>query len=201
VQIDTPAESEEMALVCYQHSLDLEGCLPKHHRQKPKVKGSGFTGAILSDAATFLSLVEPFLCYHAWCHHSDKLPVELQEDMDLVSFSVRTVVLYLDTIVYHGNNTVDNDTCKNHTQLHADRYFGRPMQSNTEIGEQGLKTWAKKVSRTALKHGRDVFTYSTSNRVGESSCLTPQANLWSGKKQGKLRLPRLTTVHNDYMVD
>jgi hypothetical protein len=74
----------------------------------------------------------------AWCHHSDKLPVELQEDTDLVSFLVRTVVLYLDTIVYGGDDTVDNDTCKNHTQLHADRYFGGPMQSNTETGGWGL---------------------------------------------------------------
>ncbi len=123
VQINTPAELEEMGLVCYQHSLELEGCLRKHHRQKPKVKGSRFTGAILSDAATFLSLVELFLCYHAWCHHSNKLPVELQEDAELVSFSAGMVVLYYDTIVYQGDDTVDTDTCKTHTQWHTDRYF------------------------------------------------------------------------------
>jgi hypothetical protein len=79
VQIDAGMEPEEMSLVCYQHSLDLDGCLPKHCRLKLKVKGSGFTGAVLSDSATFLSLVELMLCYHAWCHHSGKLPVELQE--------------------------------------------------------------------------------------------------------------------------
>jgi hypothetical protein len=100
VQIDAGMEPEEMSLVCYQHSLDLEGCLPKHRCMKLKVKGSGFTGAILSDSATFLSLVELMLCYHAWFHISSKLPAELQEDTELVSFSAGAVVQYFDTIIY-----------------------------------------------------------------------------------------------------
>jgi hypothetical protein len=153
VQIDAGTKPEEMSLVCYQHSLDLEGCLPKHRLTKPKVKGSRFTGAVLSDSATFLSLVELMLCYHAWCHHSGKLPVELQEDTELITFSAGAVVQYFDTIIYRGDDTVDTDICKIHTQWHANRYFGGPMQSNTETGERGLKTWAKKVARTALKHG------------------------------------------------
>jgi hypothetical protein len=39
------------------------------------------------------------------------------------------------------------------------------------MGERGLKVWAKRVSKTALKHGRDKFTYSTSSRVGERMLL------------------------------
>jgi hypothetical protein len=96
VQIKAGMEPEETSLLCYQHLLDLEGCLQKHCRKKLMVKGSRFTGAILSDCATFLSLVELMLCYHAWCHHSGKLPVELQEDMELVSFSAGAVVQYFD---------------------------------------------------------------------------------------------------------
>jgi hypothetical protein len=114
VQIDAGTEPEEVSLVCYQHLLDLEGCLPKQCHQKPKVKGSGFTGAVLSDSATFLSLVELMLCYHAWCHHSSKFPVELQEDKELASFLAGALVQYFDTIIYRGDDTVDTDTCKIH---------------------------------------------------------------------------------------
>jgi hypothetical protein len=78
------------------------------------------------------------------------------------------VVQYFDTIIYRGDDSVDTDTCKMHSQLHTDyKYFGGLMQYNTETGERGLKTWAKKMAKSALKHGRDVFTHSMSNRVGE----------------------------------
>jgi hypothetical protein len=43
----------EEKLVRYQHSLDLEGCMAKHRRKKPKASGIGYTGAVLSDADTF----------------------------------------------------------------------------------------------------------------------------------------------------
>jgi hypothetical protein len=102
------------------------------------------------------------LCYHAWCHKSNQLPEEIQGDTELVSFSARTVVQYFDTIIYRGDDSVDTDTCKMHY-----KYFGGLMQYNMETGERGLKTWAKKMAKTALKHGRDVFTHSTSNQVGE----------------------------------
>jgi len=65
---------------------------------------------------------------------------------------------------------VDADTCKTHSQLHNRwllEYFGDLMQYNTEIGECGLKFWAKRISRTAQKHGADTFTYNTSLRVTE----------------------------------
>jgi len=45
------------------------------------------------------------------------------------------------------------------------------MQHNTAMGERGLKVWAKKVSQTALKQGRDKFTSSTSSRVAERMLL------------------------------
>jgi hypothetical protein len=61
-----------------------------------------------------------------------------------------------------------------HTQLHnaqSHGYFGDLMQYNTAMGERGLKVWAKRVSKTALKHGRDKFTYGTSSRVGKRMLL------------------------------
>jgi hypothetical protein len=45
------------------------------------------------------------------------------------------------------------------------------MKTNMAMGERGLKVWAKGASQTALKHGKDKFTYSTSIRVGKRMLL------------------------------
>ena len=150
-------------------SLEIWGCIRKHRRKKPKVKGVGYTGAILSDMSTFLSFVELMLAYHAWCHYSGTLPREYQEDHDLVGFGKRTLVQYQDAIIYRGDDTVDSATCKLHSQLHDQtNQFGDQMGHNSATGERGLKDWAKFRSKMALKHGRDKFTQSTSSRVSES---------------------------------
>jgi len=176
--IDINAEQEAGA-VRYQNELKIRGCLPKHRKAKPVIKGTGDTCAVLSDMDTFLSFVELVLCYHAWCHYGGDLSRELQEDNDLIRFATGMVVQYFDTILYRGDNTVDSDTCKNHSQLHGadvDDNIGNQMQYCTETGERGLKVWAKGVSRTALKHGRDVFTHSTAKRVGERLLLNAAAD-------------------------
>jgi hypothetical protein len=170
-EIDTKdAESSDNEHVKHQRLLTIFGCIPKHCQKKPVVKGSGYTGAVLSDMPTFTALVEYLLCFHAWCHYSSNLPIELQEDFELIAFSSAMVVQYFDTIIYRGDDSVDTDTCKIHSQLHHSytiARFGDPMQYNTEVGERGLREWAKRLARTALKHGRDKFTESTSDRVKE----------------------------------
>jgi hypothetical protein len=73
------------------------------------------------------------------------LPIDLQEDFELIAFSLAMVAQYFDTIIYHGNDLVDTDTCKIHSQLHYSytiARFGNPMQYNTEVGERGLWEWA-----------------------------------------------------------
>jgi hypothetical protein len=130
----------------YQYSLSIPGCLPKHHRKCPLIHGTGYSGAILSDMPTFLAYVEYMLCYHAWCHYSHMLPVELQQDYDLIDFGSRMLMQYFDSILYRGNNTCDTDTCKIHTQLHnswSHCYFCDLMQYSIAMGKCGLKVWAK----------------------------------------------------------
>lgn len=158
-------------------SLQIHGCLPKHRRVKPKVKGLGFTGAVLSDMDTLAAYIELMLAYHAWCHYSHTLPPELQRDHDLVAFGKQMVVQYTDAILYRGDGSCDSGTCKAHSQLHdSSQYLGDPMQYNSETGERGLKTWAKGASKTALRHGNDKFTHSTSDRVGERLLLNGAAD-------------------------
>jgi hypothetical protein len=81
----------------YQYSLSIPGCIPKHHRKCPLIHGTGYSGVILSHTPTFLSYVEYMLCYHAWCHDSHLLPVELQQDYDLIDFGSRMLMRYFDS--------------------------------------------------------------------------------------------------------
>jgi hypothetical protein len=41
------------------------------------------------------------------------------------------------------------------------------MGHNSEMGEWGLKVWAKGASKMALKHGSDKFMPSTSDCIGK----------------------------------
>jgi hypothetical protein len=176
----------------YQYSLSIPGCIPKHRRKHPPlIHGTGYSGAILSDMPTFLAYVKYMLCYHAWCHDSHLLPIELQQDYDLIDFGSRMLVRYFDSILYRSDDTCDTDTCKIHTQLHNSQshcYFGDLMQDSTAMGECGLMVWVKGVSQTALKQGIDKFTYSTSSRVGERILLetiTNQLEMQNDKEQQK----------------
>jgi hypothetical protein len=110
------------------------------------------------------------------------------------------VGMYFDSILYQGDNTINSNTCKIHIQLHNCQmlgYFGDHMQTNTAMGEQGLKVWAKGASRNALKHGKEKFTYSTLMRVSERmlldaimDCLRLQSNqLQSNQQQDMPALP------------
>ena len=72
----------------------------------------------------------------------------------MIDFASRMVVQYFNSIIYRGDHTVDANTCKMHTQLHNQQthaYYGDLMQYNTAMGEQGLKVWAKCISKTAVK--------------------------------------------------
>ena len=125
------------------------------------------------------------MCYHAWCHNLyllpnlHLLPIELQQDYDMIDFGSKMIMRYFDSILYRGNDTCDTDTCKIHTQLHNSQshcYFGDLMQYSTAMGERGLKVWAKGILQTALKQGIDKFTYSTSSCVRERMLLKTIAN-------------------------
>jgi hypothetical protein len=109
------------------------------------------------------------LTCHAWCHYSSDLPPDLQEDLDLNCFLRSMVVQYFNTIIYRGDNTVlDSATCKLHLQLHdTTEYYSDQMGHNSEMGERGLKVWAKGASKKALKHSSDKFTQSMLDRIGK----------------------------------
>jgi hypothetical protein len=88
-----------------QNSLSIPGCVPKHRRKHPLINRTGYSGGILSDTPTFLTYVEYMLCYYAWYHDSHLLPIELQQDYDLIDFGSKMLMRYFDSILYRGNDT------------------------------------------------------------------------------------------------
>jgi hypothetical protein len=91
------------------------------------------------------------------------LPIELQQDYDMIDFWSKMIMQYFNSILYRGDETCNTNTCKIHTQLHnswSHCYFGELMQYSTAMGEHCLKVWAKGISQTALKQGIDKFTYN-----------------------------------------
>ena len=63
VQSNAVIEPEELPFVRYQHLLDIKGCIPKHCRKKPKVKGSSYTGASFH----LRLLATMFWVFILWC--------------------------------------------------------------------------------------------------------------------------------------
>jgi hypothetical protein len=185
------SKGEVEGTIEYQYSLIIPGCVPKHHRKHPLINRTGYSGVILSDMPTLLAYVEYMLCYHAWCHDSHLLCIELQQDHDLIDLGSKMLVQYFDSILYRGDDTCDTDTCESHTQLHNSQshcYFSDLMQYSTAMGECGLKLWAKGMSQMALKQGIDKFTCSTSSCIGKSMVLktiTNQLQIQHNKEQEK----------------
>jgi hypothetical protein len=52
------------------------------------------------------------LCYHAWCHDSHLLPIELQHEYDLIDFGSKMLVQYFDSILYRVMTLVTQTAVK-----------------------------------------------------------------------------------------
>jgi hypothetical protein len=63
--------------------------------------------------------------------------------------------------------------------------YGNISNTDAGFGERGLKYWAKRPGRRALKGNVDVFTESTINRVREHVCLWKAAFILSEKDNTK----------------
>jgi hypothetical protein len=87
---------------------------------------------------------------------------------------VRTMMSQLVGTLHRGQNTNNWNTQKTHEVLHfADQIceYGHLMNADTGVGERGLKYWAKKPARSALKGSIDVFTESTARQVIDTMIL------------------------------
>lgn len=156
--------------------IPVVGTVPKHYRQKPKIKGVGATSAILTeDTTSFLFFLEYLLCFHAFCRYSFTLPRKMQDNIELIDFGSRTLVQYFEKMVYRGDDSVDSRTTKVHANKRAGlnhQCLGSCMHADCQTGERLLKTKAKGISSTAQQRGNSTFERQSMHRIQEETILS-----------------------------
>ena len=187
---DEPSSTENANQIPFDFSLPIEGVVKKHRLVKPKSEGDGNTSAVLCDTKSFAFFLEYCLCFQSYCHYGHLLPLSDRGDLSVVDFGARRIVSYFDTFIYRGDNTCDSDTCKMHCQIRTAsniKKFGDMMQTNCNMGERGLRSWAKHISITAQKQGYHKFSFQTGNRVSDQLILFKAFdNINSGLERGIL---------------
>ena len=92
--------------------------------------------------------------------------------------AMKTMLLHLTTTLVreaNGWNLAKVHSCFCHFAQLVSR-FGRATNTDAELGERGLKTWAKDHGRRTNKGGTDTFTEQTSNRVYENAVFRRACN-------------------------
>lgn len=167
--------------------VPVEGTILKHYRQKVKEKGVGNTAAILTeDAKSFQYFIEYLMSFHSFCRYSVSLPIDLQQNLDLVDFGSRTVVQYFEKMVYRGDNTVDSRTTKVHANMRVGlnhSCLGSCMHADCQTGERLLKTKAKKVSATAQQRGNSTFEKQTMHRIRDEIIMSKYETFMKEEQQ------------------
>lgn len=162
--------------------------IQKHWLDKPVVKGTGNTSAILTDIEGFRKVLENVLLFHSLVHEFHQLSADFHSKEALIKLQGRLYKM-LDkvfTSIYRGDNGVDVQTCKCHAHLHIVQdilLFGSPMGFEASKGERNLKIWAKGYSKTARKCGQNIFIEQTARRVADHMVLQ-QANQFLNNHDG-----------------
>jgi len=152
----------------------------KHGREK-KVSTTTRTFAVLSDVETFCRMLEVTLLHHAYLHYSETMEVAQRRDLSTLQRGIELHMDLVDKCVYRGDNTLDTATCKFHCHYQTTKViplYGDPSQYEAGSCERGLKTWAKKASRTAQKNMNvEVFSFQTASRVSDSQLLAKACDM------------------------
>ena len=166
-----------------------------------------------SDA--FVQLVEQLLCFQAsysygaaYFNQGDERGKQGLDD------AMKTMLVQLTTTLVrdaNGWNLAKVHSCFRHF-AHLISRFGRATNTDAEMGERGLKTWAKNHGRRTNKGSTDKFTEQTNNRVYENAVFRKANNkprdfhydsesldLLPTKKPGLVDLPKyIVSYANNY---
>ena len=133
-------------------------------------------------------LFEYTLCFHAFCHDSSRLPLELRNNANVIGFGGQSLISYVMCMIYRGDNSLDSRTTKVHTQLRTGRNFDalkKLMYVNCSLGERLLKTEAKGVSKTAQMRP-DCFIGQTCSRIQDKMILNRFFEIAYSDRSGKI---------------
>jgi hypothetical protein len=125
-----------------------------------------------------IHLFEMILCFHSFYKNSSYWKIGDQKSYERFDAAIRILMKQLVGTLNRGEKTNNWNTQKTHEILHfAEQVceYGHLMNADTGVGERGLKEWAKKASRRALKGSVDVFTDSTARQVVDTLTLRKAA--------------------------
>jgi hypothetical protein len=142
------------------------------------------------------------LCFHAfykrgtlWKSNDKDAPKQLES-------ALRRMMLQLTSTLNRGEGTMNWNIQKVHEILHLPMQmseYGSPSNFDAGIGESGLKHWAKRPARRALKGCIEVFTSSTACRVHEGLVIAKAANcLGISSPKKKKCAPRIQSCIFDH---
>jgi hypothetical protein len=136
----------------------------------------------------FIEMCESLLCFHAFYKQKKYWKVGDQRAPKEFDKAIRAMMGQVISTMDRGDKTNNWNIQKFHEILHLPRQvieYGNICNTDAGFGERGLKYWAKRPGRRALKGNIDVFTESTINRVREHVCLRKAAFILSEKDNTK----------------
>jgi hypothetical protein len=133
----------------------------------------------------FVEMCESMLCFHAFYKQKNYWKVGDNTVLKKFDKSLRAMMCMVITTMDRGEKTYNWNIQKFHEILHLPKQiaeFGNISNTDAGFGERGLKYWAKRPGRRALKGNTEVFTASTINRVREHVALRKAACQISDKE-------------------
>jgi hypothetical protein len=126
----------------------------------------------------FKELLELMLCFHSFLKYGGGLFQHDQEQrIQQYKKSYQQMMLMITSGLKRENSSMQFKLQKfvecNHFLLEH-LYRGPPVSFNTDTGERGLKTWAKRPAKTAQKREDEVFRHQVAQNYHES-CLLGKA--------------------------
>jgi hypothetical protein len=136
----------------------------------------------------FIEMCESLLCFQTFYKQKKYWKVGDQRAPKDFDNAIRALMGQVISTMDRGDKTNSWNIQKFHEILHLPRQvveYGNISNTDAGFGERGLKYWAKRPGRRALKGNVNVFTESTINRVREHVCLRKAAFILSEKENTK----------------
>jgi hypothetical protein len=133
------------------------------------------------------------LCFHTFYKRGNFWKINDKDSPKHLDSALRRMMLQLTSTLNRGDGTMNWNIQKVHEILHLPMQmaeYGSPTNYDAGIGESGLKHWAKRPARRALKGCIEVFTSSTACRVHEGLVIAKAANCLG------ISSPKKRNVHN-----
>jgi hypothetical protein len=133
----------------------------------------------------FINMCESLLTFHAF--YKKGIYWERGDITAVKDFtnSIRTMMEMVISTIDRGDKTNNWNIQKFHEILHLPKQiveYGSINNTDAGFGERGLKYWAKRPGRRALKGNVEIFTASTIQRILEHVCLRKAAQAVSDKE-------------------